>query len=124
MEGHDCVSDAKNLEVAGSKRGTPNKRWKLDCDNFLILLLVEQVKKRLKCDKPFRWAAFAFAIVAINTRFKTNFTPENVENHYRTLEAQYVEIKKIKELSGAGWDDETKTITLDLVVALTYIKLN
>ncbi|XP_039126549.1 uncharacterized protein LOC120262487 [Dioscorea cayenensis subsp. rotundata] len=32
------------------------------------------------------------------------------------------EIKKAKELSGASWDDATKTIILDPIVALTYIE--
>lgn len=42
---------------------------------------------------------------------------------WRTLKAQYVEIKKAKELSDARWDDLTETITLDPIVAFIYTKV-
>ncbi|KAH7679248.1 Myb/SANT-like domain-containing protein [Dioscorea alata] len=76
----------------------------------------------LKCDKSFKRAAFVFAAVSVNSRFDTEFSTENVENHYRTLKSRYNEIKKVRDLSGAGWDDATKTITLDPMVALTYVE--
>ncbi|XP_039138787.1 uncharacterized protein At2g29880-like [Dioscorea cayenensis subsp. rotundata] len=122
MEGTERVSEKSSSRASGSKRGTPNKRWKGEYDSFLIPLLVEQVKKGMKCDKSFKRAAFNFAAVAVNSRFNTDFSAENVENHYRTLKSRYVEIKKVRDLSGAGWDDATKTITLDPIVALTYIE--
>ncbi|KAH7663054.1 Myb/SANT-like domain-containing protein, partial [Dioscorea alata] len=76
--------------------------------------------KGLKCDKSFKRVAFSHAAKAVNEKFATDFTTENVENHYRTLKARYVEIKKARELSGAGWDDENKMITLDPIVEYTY----
>lgn len=106
-----------------NKRSTPNKRWKPEFDNFLILVLVDQASKGFKCDKSFKRVAFAFATTYVNTRFNTNFTTENIENHYRTLKARYIEIKKAKELSGASWDEENKVITLDPVVATTYTEV-
>ncbi|XP_039140442.1 uncharacterized protein At2g29880-like [Dioscorea cayenensis subsp. rotundata] len=122
MEGIERTTEKSSSKASGSKRGTPNKRWKAEYDAFLIPILVEQVRKGLKCDKSFKRAAFVFAAVAVNARFNTEFSAENVENHYRTLKSRYAEIKKVRELSGAGWDDATKTITLDPVVALTYIE--
>ena len=123
-EGHDRASDGACLKLVGNKRGSPNKRWKPNFDNFLIPLLVDQAQKGLKCDESFKRAAFAFTAVVVNTRFKTDFSPENVENHYRTFKARYAEIKKAKDLSSAGRDNATKTIMLDPVVALTYIEVN
>ncbi|KAJ0965638.1 hypothetical protein J5N97_026776 [Dioscorea zingiberensis] len=111
-----------NVSSRPSKRGTPNKRWKPELDEFLILILVDQANKGLKCDKTFKKPMFAFAANAINARFGTDFTPESVENHYRTLKIRYLEIKKAKELSGAGWNDELKMITLDPVVCKLYVE--
>ncbi|KAH7690398.1 Myb/SANT-like domain-containing protein [Dioscorea alata] len=76
--------------------------------------------KGLKCDKSFKRVVFSHEASAVNEKFGTDFTTENVENHYRTLKARYVEIKKATELSGAGWDDENKMITFDPIVAYTY----
>ncbi|XP_039138769.1 uncharacterized protein LOC120276102 [Dioscorea cayenensis subsp. rotundata] len=120
MEVGNCANDSANARAAKGKRGTPNKRWKAEFDNFLIPVLVEQANKGLKCDKSLKRVAFAHAASTVNTKFNTDFTAENVENHYRTLKARYVEIKKARDLSGAGWDDETKMITLDPIVAFTY----
>ncbi|XP_039141232.1 uncharacterized protein LOC120278518 [Dioscorea cayenensis subsp. rotundata] len=108
MEGLDRIAKKSSSRASGSKRRTPNKRWKAEFDRFLIPLLVDQVRKGLKCDKLFERAGFAFVAVAVNSRFKTEFNAKN--------------IKKVRDLSGAGWDDATKTITLDPLVALAYVE--
>lgn len=123
MEDADHVSDKVSSRSTSSKRGTPNKRWKAEYDNFLIRLLVEQDRQGLKCDISFKRAAFFYVAVHVNSRFYTMFTVENVENHYRTLKMRYAEIKKAKDPSDAGWDNGTKTIMLDLVVAFTYTEV-
>ncbi|KAH7679037.1 hypothetical protein IHE45_06G033000 [Dioscorea alata] len=105
MEDVNCPVDGTSSRPAKGKRGTPNKRRKNDFDNFLIPLLVDQANKGLKCDKSFKRIAFSHAASAVNEK---------------TLKARYVEIKKARELSGAGWDDENKMITLDPIVAYTY----
>lgn len=79
--------------------------------------------KGFKCDKSLKRAAFAFAKVAVNTRIKTNFSLKNMANHYKTIKACYAKIKKPKELRDATWDDTTKMIILDSIVALKYIKV-
>ena len=75
------------------------------------------MRKVLKCDKSFRRAAFAYA------RFNTDFTVENAKHYYRSLKARHIEIKNVKKLSSVGWDDLTKRITLDLIVAFNYIEI-
>ncbi|XP_039119012.1 uncharacterized protein LOC120255182 [Dioscorea cayenensis subsp. rotundata] len=124
MEVGNCGNDGVNARSTKGKCGTPNKRWKAEFDNFLIPLLVEQANKGLKCDKSFKRVAFAHAASAMNTKFNTNFIVENVENHYQILKSRYVEIKKARDLSGAGWDDEPKMIILNLIVAFTYTEKN
>ncbi|MQM08670.1 hypothetical protein Taro_041526 [Colocasia esculenta] len=37
----------------------------------------------------------------------------NVENHLRTLKTKYVAIKKLKGMSGVGWNDDAKKITMN-----------
>lgn len=106
-----------------TKRGTPKKRWKPDFDNFSIPVLVEHVRQIRKCDKSFKRARFGYAASAMNARFNTNFSVENVENHYMTLKGRYMEIKKARDLSGVGWDDKNKVIILDPIVAFMYTEV-
>lgn len=110
MEDYDHLSDVACSKFATIKRGTLNKKWKLEFDNFQIPLPVDQ-------------ATFAFAVATIHTRLKIDFILNNVGSHYRTLKAWYDEIKKVKGLSGIGWNDETKMITLNLVLASMYIEV-
>ena len=85
--------------------------------------MADQDNQGLKCDKAFKQVAFTHVATTVNAKFSTSFTPENVENHYRTLKALYNEIRKIRDLSGAGWEDENKLITLDPIVAFTYTEV-
>ena len=100
--------DAAATKVAKGKRGTPNKRWKIEFDNFLVPLLVGPANKGLKCDKSFKRVSFVHVATIINAKFGTDFTPENVENHYRALKARYVKIKKVRDLSGQVGTMRTK----------------
>lgn len=61
-----------------------------------------KARKGLKCDKSFKRVTFGFSTVAVNTKFKTYFSLENVENHYRTFKEWYVKIIKARNLSSAN----------------------
>lgn len=74
MEDYDHLSDVACSKFATIKRGTLNKKWKLEFDNFQIPLPVDQ-------------ATFAFAVATIHTRLKIDFILNNVGSHYRTLKA-------------------------------------
>ncbi|KAM0938663.1 putative Myb/SANT-like domain-containing protein [Dioscorea sansibarensis] len=87
------MSDVACPKLAADKRGTPNKRWRPEYNNFLIPLLVDQAREGFKCDKSFKRAAFAFTTATVNARFKIDFSPENVENHYRTIKADMLKLK-------------------------------
>lgn len=105
MEGDDCTSDGACSRFVGNKSGTPNKRKKIEYYHFLIPLLMDQAQKGLKYVESFKWDAFVFAAIVVNTRFKINFSTKTVENHNLTFKARYAEIKKAKDLNGVRWDD-------------------
>lgn len=81
------MHDVDNSQSGKAKRGTPNKRQKIEFDNFFIPLLVDQDIKGLKCDKSFKSAMFAHAASPVNGKFGTNFTAKNVKNHCKILKA-------------------------------------
>ncbi|XP_039127572.1 uncharacterized protein LOC120263676 [Dioscorea cayenensis subsp. rotundata] len=121
MDSPNFRREGSTSKGGANKRGTPNRHWKPNFDNFLVLL-VEQVQRGLKCDKSFKRTAFSYAASTVNAHFRTNFSTDNVENHYRTLKARYVEIKKVKVLSGARWDDQNKVIIFDPLVVAAYVE--
>lgn len=123
MECSNCPLDVPSPNAAKGKHDTLNKRWRNEFYNYLIPLLVNQANKGLKCDKSFKRVAFVHVASAVNAKFGTHFTLENGENHYRTLKAWYIEIKKVIELSRASWDDDKKMIMLDPIIVYTYTEV-
>nr|CAD1830073.1 unnamed protein product [Ananas comosus var. bracteatus] len=114
---------SKRKSTSLRKKGTPNKRWSTVIDDFLIPFLVEQAKSGLKVDKGFKKTVYVAAASTVNAKFNTTFDAENVENHMRTLRAKYAEIKKCKEISGAGWNEELKMIILEGPTYATYVEI-
>ncbi|XP_020276417.1 uncharacterized protein LOC109850760 [Asparagus officinalis] len=92
----------------GNGRGVPNKKWGEEKDDFLIPFLANQARMRRKVDKGFRKEAFNAAATALNEKFNKSFSGEHVYNHYRNLKTRYQDMLKCFEISGAGWDEETK----------------
>ena len=78
MEGGSLVRGVAISKAATSKRGTPNKHWKPNFDNFLIPVLVKQARKDFKLNKSIKWATFVHVASAMNAKFNTNFSVENV----------------------------------------------
>lgn len=71
MDNLDRISDKGTSKSGTSKHNTPNKRWKVEYDNFLVPLLVEKATKGHKCDKSFKRVAFSYVALTINVRFST-----------------------------------------------------
>ncbi|KAK1322393.1 hypothetical protein QJS10_CPA03g01907 [Acorus calamus] len=80
---------------------------------FMQKFLVEQVEKGMKIDKTFKRPAFIAIARAVNS---------NVENHLRTLKTKYSQIKRLKNMSGVGWDDTLKLITMDDDIYNEYVQ--
>jgi hypothetical protein len=50
---------------------------------------------------------------ALNDHFKTKYTGENVKNYLRTWQQKFSKILKLKNVSDAGWDEDSCMITID-----------
>ncbi|MQM08880.1 hypothetical protein Taro_041738 [Colocasia esculenta] len=67
----------------------------------------------MKLDKSFKRPAFVAVACVVSEKFKVTCYDNNVENHLRTLKTNYAAIKKLKGMSGVGWNDDAKMITMD-----------
>ncbi|KAH7672047.1 Myb/SANT-like domain-containing protein [Dioscorea alata] len=105
------------------RKGTPNKRWTKEMDNVLRPLLADMARSGLKVDKSFKRQAFVEAANVVNSRFPAAcMDAENVENHMRTLKQKYQDIKKLMNLSGVGWNDESKMLILEDETYRTFVE--
>ncbi|KAH7663143.1 Myb/SANT-like domain-containing protein, partial [Dioscorea alata] len=94
------------------KRTGGNKRWTTAESRFFIRFMASQVEQGFKVDKGFKPQAFHAAIIAMKNEFGVTVTEANVTNHLRTIRRRWVRIKKLKELSGMGWDNRLKMIIM------------
>lgn len=109
------LDKGKNREEEGVKNegGTPNKRWPDAHSEEMLKVLCYEAEQGRKCDKSFKREAFTQVCNHVNKKFGECYTALNVHNHLRGWKKKWLEILKAKDLSGAGWDEESKMIILD-----------
>jgi len=66
----------------------------------------------LSSHKSFKPKVYNMATRVVNKKFRMDFDHDNVINHIRTLRARFMDMCSFK-LSGVGWDEDKKMITLE-----------
>ncbi|XP_020241771.1 uncharacterized protein LOC109820106 [Asparagus officinalis] len=96
-----------------NSRGVANKFWLPEHDDVLIPYLADLALDGMKPDKNFKAEAYKMAAMKINMQFRTDFTHLHVINHLKCLRNKFNDMKACLDISGAGWDETSKMITLD-----------
>ncbi|XP_020250755.1 uncharacterized protein LOC109828134 [Asparagus officinalis] len=100
------------LELEAAKVG-PTRWWTSAHDDVLIPFFANLAKSGLKPDNNFKQHAFAMAAAEVNNQFGTSFQAKSVVNHMKTIRSWFQDMQAARNISGAGWDEETQTIMLD-----------
>lgn len=108
-----CYKRRAGQTVHTNSRGSKNRKWQPHHTSLLIPFLAKLVKKGLKADKNFKKQAYNMAANYINLECGTDYEPEHVVNHFKSLRNRWNDILTCKNMSGAGWNEDTKTITMD-----------
>ncbi|MQM07861.1 hypothetical protein Taro_040708, partial [Colocasia esculenta] len=117
------MENFQSQDTSSSKKGNNNFRWSMSMSRFMQKSLVEQAANGMKVDKSFKRSAFVATARAVSEKFKVTCSDSNVENHLRTLKTKYAAIKKLKGMSGVGWNDDAKMITMDEDTFNEYIAI-
>lgn len=80
---------------------------------FLIARLQNQVTQGRRAESGFKKEAWAEVTTEFNKNFRTDFTREQLKNHFQTLKTSYGIVWKLLDRSGFGWDDTSKTVTAE-----------
>ncbi|MQM20056.1 hypothetical protein Taro_053069, partial [Colocasia esculenta] len=107
------MESIQSQDSSSSKKGNNNFRWSISMSRSMKKCLVEQAANGMKVEKSFKRPAFVATARAVSEKFKVTCSDSNVENHLRTLKTKYATIKKLKGMSGVGWNDDAKMITMD-----------
>ncbi|KAF8226431.1 hypothetical protein L208DRAFT_1407059 [Tricholoma matsutake] len=88
----------------------------MDCDSILLDVLIKQQKSGLQTSNGnFHTSAWMEAEKALaKTEMHTGGAPKSVsccQNCWAALKKDYASVKKLKEMSGFGWDDTKRAVT-------------
>ncbi|KAH7666900.1 Myb/SANT-like domain-containing protein [Dioscorea alata] len=125
MEGHNAseCSHASSIKKSTS-RPSGTKRWTPAESRYFIRFMASQVEQGLKVDKGFKPQAIQGAIRAMKDMFGVMVTEGNVGNHLRTIRKRWARIKKLKDMSGVGWDNNLKVIIMGEAEYRDYIQVH
>ncbi|KAH7677231.1 Myb/SANT-like domain-containing protein [Dioscorea alata] len=125
MEGRnesECSHASSVKKSTSSPSGT--KRWTPAESRYFIRFMANQVEQGLKVDKGFKPQAIQGAIRAMKDMFGVLVTEGNVGNHLRTIWKRWARIKKLKDMSGVGWDNNLKIIIMGEAEYRDYIQVH
>ena len=112
----EASSPVKKLKKNIGKKKTRaqlNKIWENEHDDFIIPYLADLARQRFKVDKIFKASSFNMVARAMNKKFEMDFSGPNVANIIKSLRAHFMNMCNCFNINGVGWDEGSKTITLD-----------
>lgn len=124
MEGrHESECSHASSVKKSTARPSGTKRWTPAESRYFIRFMANQVEQGLKVDKGFKPQAIQGAIRAMKDMFGVLVTEGNVGNHLRTIRKRWARIKKLKDMSGVGWDNNLKVIIMGEAEYREYIQV-
>ncbi|OEL22646.1 hypothetical protein BAE44_0016335 [Dichanthelium oligosanthes] len=97
--------------------------WTGAMSSFMLSHLAGIVANGNKTSSGFKKVHFNQCARAVNDKFKTSRTGDQVKNHLKTWQRRYQKINKLRNLSAANFDEENFIITLDAEHYNEYIKV-
>uniref|UniRef100_A0ACD5UDF2 Uncharacterized protein n=1 Tax=Avena sativa TaxID=4498 RepID=A0ACD5UDF2_AVESA len=88
--------------------------WTSAMSSFVLKFMANLVADGTRTSNGFREVHHISCAKALNEHFKLHLTAIQVSNHLRKWKKKWAKVNKLKNLSGAVWDEHTCTIVLDL----------
>ncbi|KAJ1278691.1 hypothetical protein BS78_04G097600 [Paspalum vaginatum] len=98
-------------EGQGGTNGTAS--WAPIQSAFMLSHLANVVASGAKTSSGFKKSHLNACAKAINEKFNSKYTGDQVKNHLKTWSRKFQRLNKLKNISGAGWDEDNFIITLD-----------
>ncbi|KAM0860437.1 hypothetical protein ACQ4PT_046563 [Festuca glaucescens] len=92
---------------------TKQVTWTPTMSAYMLTNLCDVVAKGTRTSTGFKKCHYVACAKALNDHFHLSLTDTQISNHNRTWRRKYQKIVKLKQLSGAGWDEEKFIIVLD-----------
>ncbi|XP_062208724.1 uncharacterized protein LOC133910230 [Phragmites australis] len=90
-----------------------NLKWTSHMSNIMLRRLVDLIESGLRTEKGFKEVHVNTVARQVTKETGVEVSGNQVYNHLRKWRARWVKICKMRELSGALWDDTTNSIVLE-----------
>lgn len=104
--------------------GQPRLQWTNVMSGFVLRRFSDLVGEGVKTDKGFKEVHLNSVAKQLSEFSNMEISGNQVYNHLRKWRARWVKICRLKDLSGALWDEENFMITLDPEHYNGHVKVN
>ncbi len=88
-------------------------RWTNSMSSFVLSRMCQLISSGVRTDKGFKEVHLNQVAKALNEFTGNEVTGTQVYNHLRKWRQRWIRVTKLRELSGALWDEDTSMISLE-----------
>lgn len=111
-ENVNLVGEAVDEVVAG-QRVRASLRWTSAMSSFVLRRMCQLISTGVRTDKGFKEVHLNQVAKSLHEFSGIEVTGTQVYNHLRKWRQRWVRVSKLRELSGALWDEENSMITVE-----------
>lgn len=97
--------------------------WTTNMSSLMLRRMVELIATDVRTDKGFKEAHLNQVARSLSDHYGIEISGTQVYNHLRKWRQRWVRITRLKDLSGALWDDQTSTIILEEEHYMGHVKV-
>jgi methionine salvage enolase-phosphatase E1 len=105
--------EVEEAQGTPTQRGRGGMRWTSVMSGFILRRMCQLISSGVRTDKGFKEVHLNQVAKAVSEFTGNQVTGTQVYNHLRKWRQRWVKVSKLKELSGANWDDDVYMISLE-----------
>uniref|UniRef100_A0A9I9D9H2 L10-interacting MYB domain-containing protein n=1 Tax=Cucumis melo TaxID=3656 RepID=A0A9I9D9H2_CUCME len=118
-----CIGVGMN-GLAPVNKESSRTGWTLPMDQYLVKLMIDQVRKGCRINGTFKKQAWEDMITLFNAEFGYQHRKSFLKHRYRKLKTYYIDLRNLLEGRGFSWDEKQQMVVADDGVWEDYIKAN
>lgn len=109
--------------IASASREPTKTDWTPVMDQYLIELMLDQLRKGNKSRNTFSKQAWKDMLMLFNAKFCSQYRKSYLRHRYKKLLKYYADLRSLLEQKGFSWDEKQQMIFADDSVWDKYIKV-
>ena len=110
-----AVAAAIKLAAAKAKKDgrSNNMKWQPFMSTFVLKKMCELISSEVRTDKGFKEVHLNTVVKQVFEFYGQKVSATQVYNHLRTWRGRWIQVSKLRDLSGASWDENSSSIVLE-----------